>query len=251
LRRVAPRASRRLQRRPSRRASAGPPSGAPRTALCGALACGPCAGVDGRTPHSPAVVIESGPRWLMAVGLWARGPGRPEGVAPVTRRAGRLPLRDGLWGTSRAGFPGCALRSLSVAPPDTVSRDARRPAGWEVPARAMLHEPVSQRSGVAGRLAASKQTRHGGPAPSPGPRASSRAVPKGNVWRRNSDRTGIAGRVRMGWPSPLSGGEGSSDRGCMEKRSGRRPRRFKRRHERTATRGTDEIPWGRREARPP
>jgi hypothetical protein len=115
----------------------------------------------------------SGPRWFSAV---APGAGRPARVAP---RHACCTSADSTFcggGSPRAGVA-LGVRSLAFArSPDIVSRDARRPVGWEVPTRAMLHEPVSQRSGVAGQLTASKQTRHGGPAPSQGPRANSRAV---------------------------------------------------------------------------
>jgi hypothetical protein len=50
----------------------------------------------------------------------------------------------------------------------------------------MLQELVSLGSGLTGQLVRSKQTRHATPAPSQGARANSRAVPKGNVWRRQA-----------------------------------------------------------------
>jgi hypothetical protein len=74
--------------------------------------------------------------------------------------------------------------------------------------QARLHEPASQGSGVAGRPAASKQTRHVAPAPSQGARADSRAVPKGNVWRRKKQPDGDR------WESPVDGDLEARWAGC-------------------------------------
>ena len=53
---------------------------------------------DGRAPRSPAVFLEGGA--ALAAGSWrfrARGAGRPEDVAPVTRPAGTAAAKERLW----------------------------------------------------------------------------------------------------------------------------------------------------------
>ena len=65
----------------------------------------------------------AGRLWLFV----ARGPGRPEGVAPVTRNAGLLRLRDGGGGIPRAGYRDFSLPACVRSPdkPRGLSEVAR------------------------------------------------------------------------------------------------------------------------------
>ena len=114
-----------------------------------------------------------------------------------------------------------------------AGRDPRQPEGWKVPSRARPCEPGSLGSGMARRLAMSKQTRHVASEPSPEARANVQAVPQGNVWRRHGSPNGNHWESsETGWSSLLCMGEDSNGCGCVGKRSSRRPRRFEQRHER-------------------
>ena len=114
-----------------------------------------------------------------------------------------------------------------------AGRNPRIPEGWKVPSRARPCEPGSLGSGMARRLAMSKQTRHVASEPSPEARANVQAVPQGNVWRRHGSPNGNHWESsETGWSSLLCMGEDSNGCGCVGKRSSRRPRRFEQRHER-------------------
>jgi hypothetical protein len=116
LKHGCPRASGALQGGHERRQGPGHPAAAA-DGPSGALAShGARWSTTPRTTRPQRAFIQSGPRRLVAAGCAARGPGRPEGVGPGTRRADRWRLTDGRGGTPRAGFRGCPLRSLRYAP---------------------------------------------------------------------------------------------------------------------------------------
>ena len=60
--------------------------------------------------HRGALLVGQKPRRLVALAVNGR-PGRPAGVAPVTRNAGLLRLRDGGRGIPRAGYRDFSFRS--------------------------------------------------------------------------------------------------------------------------------------------
>jgi hypothetical protein len=112
----------------------------------GALACAARDGQQGRAPRSPAVFLEGGRAGLSLVAVGARGPGRPEGVAPVTRRAEWRQRRNGGGGTVRAGDPGGALRG-KVTSGHATSRSVRG-ASWS---RGRLCRPCFRRASSSRR----------------------------------------------------------------------------------------------------
>jgi hypothetical protein len=73
---------------PAGRDAGAPAAVAARLSFRGALACVARDGRDGCAPRSSAVFLEGGRAGLSLVAVGDPRPGRPEGVAPVTRRAG-------------------------------------------------------------------------------------------------------------------------------------------------------------------
>ena len=70
--------------------------------------------------HRGALLAGQEPRRLVALARYGR-PGRPAGVAPVTRKAELFHLRDGRRRIPRAGYRDCSLRS----PVPRMGRSAR------------------------------------------------------------------------------------------------------------------------------
>jgi hypothetical protein len=111
--------------------------------------------------------------------ILARSLARPETARACERTATRRRRRCArlLEGAGRgvAEHAGAALLGAHRGPKPAL------PEGCKVPSRANPCQPGSLGSGVAGQLAASKQTRHVASVPSQEARANAQAVPKGNA----------------------------------------------------------------------